>query len=337
MITVENLSKTYLIPQLHTGFLGQMKNLFARQYRTVHALKDINFNVKEGEIVGLIGANGAGKSTMIKILTGVIHPDKGKVLVNGYIPQEHQRKFLKEIGVVFGQRSQLWWDIGVQDSFYMLKDIYEIDKTDFKKRLEWLAEITEITDILGQPVRMLSLEQRMRCDLVAALLHQPKVVFLDEPTIGLDVNVKLKIRECLKQINQEFNTTIFITSHDLIEIERLCHKIIIIDNGSLYFQGNPMELKQSMSKHRYVKLQLKERINDDIKKKLEEMNCKYNLLNETTIQLTLDQNVHDVNAIIKYFVSLAELKDIVIEEASIEEIVQKLWEKRENQISPVDL
>ena len=216
---------------------GSIQNLFVRDYKTVSAVDSVNFSIERGEMVGYIGPNGAGKSTSIKMLTGILVPSSGEIRVNGFVPFRQRRQYVKTIGVVFGQRTQLWWDIAVVESFKLLRRIYDVPQRDFDARMERFDEILGIRDYLHTPVRKLSLGERMRCDLAAALLHNPPLLFLDEPTIGLDVVAKDHIRQFLRAINREFQTTVLLTTHDLDDIEELCRRIMIIDHGKVLYDG----------------------------------------------------------------------------------------------------
>lgn len=242
-IEVHDLRKNFKVQINRPGLSGALRDLFKREYRHVEAVKDISFSIPQGEICGYIGENGAGKSTTIKMLTGILVPTSGQIRVNGYIPHKEREKFVKGIGVVFGQRSQLWWDIGVIESFQLLRKVYQVPEQDFKIRLNELVERLELSELLSRPVRKLSLGQRMRCELAASLLHNPSILFLDEPTIGLDIVVKTEIREFLKDMNRKFDTTILLTTHDLQDIEALCSRVIMLDDGNIIYDGGLDELK----------------------------------------------------------------------------------------------
>ncbi|MEJ8303483.1 ABC transporter ATP-binding protein [Saccharibacillus sacchari] len=242
-IEVERLSKIFKVQKSRGGLKGALQDLFSRQYNEVAAVNDISFSIPAGEICGYIGENGAGKSTTIKMLTGILVPTAGKLNVGGYVPHEEREKFVRNIGVVFGQRSQLWWDIGVIESFGLLRKVYGVSEQDYKKRLDELVQRLDLGDLLSRPVRKLSLGQRMRCELVAALLHNPSIVFLDEPTIGLDIIVKTEIREFLKDMNRQHGTTILLTTHDLQDIEALCSRVIMLDEGRIIYDGGLDTLK----------------------------------------------------------------------------------------------
>ena len=235
VIEARGLSREFKIFRRREGIRGAFLDLFHREYRTLKAVDGIDFFVEEGEMVGYIGANGAGKSTTIKMLTGILVPTAGEVRVNGYIPHKDRERYTQQIGVVFGQRSQLWWDIAVIESYRLLRRIYHVPEKDFRNRLDMFNDILGLADFLHLPVRKLSLGQKMRCELAAALLHNPRLLFLDEPTIGLDVLAKARIRDFLKDINREFKTTVILTTHDLGDIEALCPRVAIIDRGRMLF------------------------------------------------------------------------------------------------------
>ncbi|WP_037284855.1 ABC transporter ATP-binding protein [Saccharibacillus sacchari] len=254
-IEVEHLSKIFKVQKSRGGLKGALQDLFSRQYNEVAAVNDISFSIPAGEICGYIGENGAGKSTTIKMLTGILVPTAGKLNVGGYVPHEEREKFVKNIGVVFGQRSQLWWDIGVIESFGLLRKVYGVSEQDYKKRLDELVQRLDLGDLLSRPVRKLSLGQRMRCELVAALLHNPSIVFLDEPTIGLDIIVKTEIREFLKDMNRQHGTTILLTTHDLQDIEALCSRVIMLDEGRIIYDGGLDTLKTRWGQGTRVTLQ----------------------------------------------------------------------------------
>ena len=244
MIQVEHVSKSFRIAKRNPGMKEPVKSLWHREYEVVEALKDISFSIKDGEMVGYIGPNGAGKSSTIKILSGILTPESGTVSINGRIPWKQRKEHVKEIGVVFGQRSQLWWDVPVMDSFYLLKDIYSVPKQQFQESLTELIELLNLKEIARTPARQLSLGQRMRCEIAASLLHSPKILFLDEPTIGLDAVSKLAVREFILKLNQTKKTTVILTTHDMQDIEALAKRIILIGKGKILSDGTLLELKQ---------------------------------------------------------------------------------------------
>ncbi len=259
LIQVRDLSKHFRTFHRREGIWGGLQNLFVREYRTIKAVDRVNLSIDRGEMVGYIGPNGAGKSTSIKMLTGILVPTSGEAIVNGFIPYRQRRQYVRTIGVVFGQRTQLWWDIAVVESFKLLRRIYDVSQQDFDARMDMFNHILGIKDYLHTPVRKLSLGERMRCDLAAALLHNPPLLFLDEPTIGLDVVAKHHIREFLRSINRQFQTTVLLTTHDLDDIEELCRRIVIIDHGTALFDGDLQVLKQRLLRTKQIKCVLKDR------------------------------------------------------------------------------
>jgi len=236
-VEAESLCKSYFIQIRKTGFLGGLRTLISQEKREVRAVRDVSFAIRPGEFVGYIGPNGAGKSTTVKMLTGILHPTSGKVLVDGLSPQHDRQKVAREIGVVFGQRSQLWWDLPTIDSFEILSAMYDVGKEDYRSFLKEFDDLLGIGEFLDTPVRRLSLGQRMRAELAAALIHRPKILFLDEPTIGLDVVAKGRMREFLARLNAERGVTILLTTHDLRDIEELCDRVMMINHGSLIYDG----------------------------------------------------------------------------------------------------
>lgn len=244
MITMQQVCKSYRIAKRNAGFGEACKALFQREYETVHALRDVSFTINDGEMVGYIGPNGAGKSSTIKILSGILTPDSGTVLVDGRIPYKNRKEHVSRIGVVFGQRSQLWWDVPVIDSFELLKDIYSIPDTQYKDSLEELTELLNLGEILRTPARQLSLGQRMRCEIAASLLHRPKILFLDEPTIGLDAVSKLAVRDFIRKQNLAHGTTVILTTHDMQDIEALASRIILIGKGQILMDGTLEDIKR---------------------------------------------------------------------------------------------
>lgn len=244
IIHVENISKQFKVSKREAGMKNAIKSFFKREYKTINALEQINFDINEGEIVGYIGPNGAGKSTTIKIMCGILVPTEGKCVINGYIPWKDRKKYVKKIGVVFGQRSGLWWDVPPSDTYELLKDIYEIPQEEYNKKLAELTESLDLKEIMNIPTRQLSLGQRMRCEIAAALLHNPKILFLDEPTIGLDAVAKISLRKCIKKINETTKLTIILTTHDMQDIEALTNRIILIGKGRILYDGGLKEIKR---------------------------------------------------------------------------------------------
>ena len=248
MITLEHVSKTYKVSKRDAGFSSAWKALFHREYEYIHALDDGSFTIGDGEMVGYIGPNGAGKSSTIKILSGILTPDGGVCTVNGITPWKNRIEHTRRIGVVFGQRTQLWWDVPVMDSYELLKEIYRIDTHTYQNNLERLTAMLNLSELLKTPARQLSLGQRMRCEIAASLLHSPPLLFLDEPTIGLDAVSKLAVRDFIRQLNQEQNTTVILTTHDMQDIEALTNRIILIGKGKILLDGSMDDIRQDYDK-----------------------------------------------------------------------------------------
>lgn len=327
MIRVENLSKEFKINKKYPGFKGAIKSFFSTEYITQKAVDDISFEINDGEIVGYIGANGAGKSTTIKMMTGILTPTNGIVTVNGVVPYENREKNAKNIGVVFGQKTQLWWDLPISETFSLLKDIYDITDNDFEERMRFFKEILGLDEFFLNPVRTLSLGQRMRADLAAALIHNPKVIYLDEPTIGLDVVVKESVRKAIKEINAKYGTTIILTTHDLNDIEELCSRIIIIDKGKKIYDGEIEGVKEKYGYLTTVEIQVKEdnleSFNEftDIKED-DEFNLTYK---DNKLLVTFNKNKISSADIIGRTMKKLNVVDFSIKETSIEDIVKKMY------------
>lgn len=253
MIQVNNLSKCFKVHKKQPGFLGSVKSLIKRDYIQKHAIKDLNIDIQEGEIVGLIGSNGAGKTTLTKILSGIIHPSGGQVSVLGFNPWERNNQYRSQMAVIMGQKAQLWWDLPAMDGFLLLKEIYQIDEKEFHESIKELSSLLEIKDELNIQVRRLSLGERMKVELMAALLHKPKIIFLDEPTIGLDIRAQKTIRQFLKEYRKKYNPTMILTSHYMDDIEELCERIIILKKGQKIYDDTIVNLHQKFAKNKMIK------------------------------------------------------------------------------------
>lgn len=327
IITVNNLVKTYKLQRGQPGLIGAVKNLFNTQYELVHAVNNISLAIAPGEMVGYIGPNGAGKSTTIKMLTGVLRPTAGEITVGGLDPFRDRTKNAYQIGVVFGQRNQLLWDIPVQESFDLFKDIYQIPPGQYTANLRLFDDLIGLNDIMEIPVRKLSLGMKMKANIIASLLHDPRILFLDEPTIGLDVMVKDSIRKFLKKVNEEKGTTILLTTHDMDDIEELCERIVIIDQGQLLYDGNLEGLKQRYYNTSRLAVELKTQERLDV------------LFQGTGI--IAEQREHSLywdliypisekpGPIIRKIMDHAEVLDISVEEVTLEQVIKKLYETRE--------
>lgn len=325
-IRVEQLRKQFRVSKSREGLKGALRDLFRRQYTEITAVKDISFTIPQGEICGYIGENGAGKSTTIKMLTGILVPTSGVIEVNGFVPFKEREKFVQGIGVVFGQRSQLWWDIGVVESFQLLRKVYRVSAEDYKVRLDELVERLQLQDLLNRPVRKLSLGQRMRCELAASLLHNPSIVFLDEPTIGLDIVVKTEIREFLKSMNQRYGTTILLTTHDLQDIEALCSRVIMLDDGRIIYDGGLDRLKTTWGKGKELVLHLNENVSVERLVELTQgLGATWSKENEYTATAWVPLEQANVSDVLSRVVSAVDIRDIQIHEPNTDDIVREIY------------
>lgn len=321
MIECNGLTKTYRVARREAGFGNALKALFSREYQTVEALKDVSFQVQDGEIVGYIGPNGAGKSTTIKTMCGILTPDSGSCVINGRVPWKERKRHVREIGVVFGQRSQLWWDIPVIDSFQLLRDMYKIELSVYKRNLEELTELLELGEIRKTPVRNLSLGQRMRCEIAASLLHDPRILFLDEPTIGLDAVSKINVRKFIKKRNREHGTTVILTTHDMQDIEALTDRILLIGKGRLLLDGKLEDLKKHISPKKTLSIKYQgkaPRIFEGVTFLKEK---------EDQIKLRLDPEVLSVSEAIARLATQTELTDVSVTDITAEEMVAALYKE----------
>ena len=325
IISVKELSKTFKKPIREEGLGGMIKSLFSRKYEEVHAVDGISFDIEEGEIVGYIGANGAGKSTTIKMMCGILHPTSGNVNVDGMDFEKNRQKINREMGVVFGQKTQLWWDIPLVETFKILKSIYEVPDDVYEERFNYLCELLDLKEFLTQTVRSLSLGQRMRADFAAALIHCPKIVYLDEPTIGLDVLVKDKIRGAIKELNKKYGITVILTTHDMKDIEELCSRIIIIDKGKILYDGSLANIKYRFGNTKTVFIPSNIEFNtDELVKKFPGSSVE-DMDDKKAIKFSL--NDLDLDDMLLYLINTYHIKDFKIEDISIEDITKQLYEK----------
>lgn len=329
MIQVEHLRKEFKKTIKEPGLKGSIKSLFNSEIEKVEAVADMSFHVNEGEILGFIGPNGAGKSTVIKMLTGILTPTSGHCQINGKNPQADRKNYVKEIGVVFGQRTQLWWDLPLRETYTVLKEIYQVEDKQFKRQLNFLNEVLGLESFMSNPVRTLSLGQRMRADIAASLLHNPKVLFLDEPTIGLDVVVKDNIRKAIAKINEEEKTTVILTTHDLNDIETLCKRIVMIDKGVKVYDGSLQKLKTTYGNMREVHFVL-ERQEDilllDYEKHFGANNGNVTINNEgNTIHVKFDTNTIPVGDMLQYTLGQVRVRDMTVKDADVEEIIRRMY------------
>ncbi len=319
MIQVEHISKTFKVNRRNAGFSEAFKALFHRQYECVKALDDISFTIEEGEMVGYIGPNGAGKSSTIKVLSGILTPEQGNCTINGKVPWKERTAHVKDIGVVFGQRSQLWWDVPVIDSFELLRDIYRIPTQTYNDNLEELVSLLKLEQIIRTPARQLSLGQRMRCEIAASLLHSPKILFLDEPTIGLDAVSKIAVRDFILERNRSHKTTVILTTHDMQDIETLTRRIILIGKGKILMDGNLEEIRKQFSTNKRLTV---EYIGEHIDV------CEGMIPLSVCNQLAtfdIDLSVLTVSDAIACISRQVDVKDISVDGPSIDEVVAKLY------------
>lgn len=330
IINVENLKKEYKITVKKEGLRGAILSLFHPEYQIKEAVKGVNFNIEEGEMVGYIGANGAGKSTTIKMLTGILNPTSGTVLVNGVNPTKNRIKNNMKIGAVFGQRTQLWWDIPVIESYKLIQKIYEIPDEIYNENIKYFCETLKLEELLKIPVRQLSLGQKMRCEIAAAFLPNPKIVYLDEPTIGLDFMVKEKIRKFIRQLNKDKNTTVILTTHDLRDIEEICDRIIIIDKGLIIFDGALDAIKEEFSKYQVANVLIKE-VTEELETFLHKSHLKFELLSidENNINIKFNRDEITIAGIFKQISNHCTILDLAIEDLSIDTIVKTLYERQQ--------
>ncbi len=321
-IIVKDLNKTFKVYTRDSGLINAFKSFIKREYKEIKAVDNISFNINKGEIVAYIGPNGAGKSTTIKMLTGILKPDSGKILIDGFTPSIDRIKYVKNIGVVFGQKSQLWWDIPVEDSFLLLKDIYKINDKEYQKTKEELIELLNLKEFLKTPVRQLSLGQRMRCEIAASLLHNPKILFLDEPTIGLDAISKVQVRKFIKEINEKKKVTIILTSHDMTDIEALTNRVIVIGHGKKLYDGKLNDIKKKFNNKKQVEIVYKKMTNFPKVNGTEVIKKQRN-----KVLLEVKVNEKTISEVIREYSKVCEIEDVNILENSIDNVIVKLYEE----------
>ncbi len=325
LIEVKNLKKEFKKPVRKEGVIGYIKSLFSRKYTSLYAVNDVSFSIDQGEIVGYIGANGAGKSTTVKMMCGILHPTSGSVTIDNKDILKYRKQINKEIGVVFGQKTQLWWDIPLIETFKILKSIYEISDEDYNERFKFLCDLLDLNDFLDQNVRSLSLGQRMRADFAASLIHNPKILYLDEPTIGLDVLVKDKIRKAIKILNKKYKTTIILTTHDMKDIEELCSRIIIIDKGKILYDGNLENIKYKFGNIKTIIFKNNTKFNkDELINEFKKISIKENDSNDILISFSL--NEVNLDNLLLSLINKYKVEDFKINDISIEDITKELYE-----------
>lgn len=319
-IEVQNLRKVFKTKQKEAGFFGSLKAIIKPNTKEITAVDDISFDIKKGEIVGFIGPNGAGKSTTIKILTGILYPSSGEAMVSGVVPWEKRTKLAYRIGSVFGQKPQLWYHLPAIDTFNLFGEIYDLDPEKYKQRLKYLVDLFEIHDLLNTPVRRLSFGQRMKCEIVASLLHEPEVLLLDEPTIGLDIIAKQKIRELIKFLSEKEKVTILLTSHDIQDIERLCKRIVIINHGKIVYDGDMSKLNEKYLKNKIVSVKFEEESGE-----IRIRGVKNLKQDKFSAELEIDTTKISIKTLIDYLVKNYQVLDITISNTPIEEIIAQIY------------
>ena len=304
-LVMNNVCKDFKVLNRHEGLKGSIRDLFSRDYKTISAVKDVSLTVDRGEIIGYLGPNGAGKSTTIKMMTGVLEPTSGEILVNGKVPYKNRTVNCENIGVVFGQRSQLWWSLPLVESFKLLRDLYMVPQKEYEQMIDLYRSLVDIEPILNKPVRQMSLGQRTLSDILAAFLHNPAIVFLDEPTIGLDVSMKDKIRSLIKGLNKEKNTTVILTTNDMGDVDALCRRIVIIDHGQKIYDNDIDHLKNYFGSYRTLQMRLAD---------------------DTWEEMLIDENETDIMKVIMTKQKEKKIKDIRLQEISTEEVIKKIYE-----------
>jgi len=328
LISVRDLTKVFRTQRVHEGLWGALKSLVWRETRETLAVDRMTFSLERGEIVGYIGANGAGKSTTIKMLTGILVPTSGEVRVAGFVPHRQRRQYVRQIGVVFGQRTQLWWDLAVVESFRLLGKIYEVPDAAFRRRMGELSDLLGLGEFLHTPVRKLSLGQRMRCDLAASLLHRPSILFLDEPTIGLDVLGKSQIRDFLRTLNEQEKVTILLTTHDLAEIEKLCERIVIIDHGRKVFDGSLERLIETTIPRKRIIVDFERDPKPEEFADLMARGVSFQRLQDYRGEFTFDRRTVAAGELINSISACHTIRDLTIEEPGIEDVVKDIYAQR---------
>ena len=345
VIELRNVDKEFKVLNRHEGLKGSFQDLFSRDYKIIKAVNDVSMTIKPGEIVGYLGPNGAGKSTTIKMMTGVLQPTRGELLVNGKVPYKNRTANAQNIGVVFGQRSQLWWSLPLIESFKLLKDIYNISDKDYKDMLTLYESLVDIKDLYSKPVRQMSLGQRTLSDILAAFLHNPPIVFLDEPTIGLDVSMKAKIRNLIKALNKEKNTTVILTTHDMGDVDALCERIVIIDKGTMLYDNDIEHLRSFFGAYRTLLIKTKkhpEELTDDekkaeldaveaiVKEDFADKEITFSSTDEGWCSILIDESQVRLMKVLNHIQEKIKVYDVRLEEISTESVIRKIYEDAEN-------
>jgi ABC-type uncharacterized transport system ATPase subunit len=332
-IVLQDVTKHFRILNRREGFGGALRDLFSRDYRTVKAVDGISFAIPQGELVGFIGPNGAGKSTTIKMLTGVLEPTGGTMTVDGFVPFRQRRRYVQNIGIVFGQRTQLWWDLAVIESFKLLKEIYAIPKDGYERNLGLFNDLVKLRDLYRIPVRSLSLGQRMLCDIAASFLHDPRLIFLDEPTIGLDVDIRAKVRSIIRELNERKKTTVLLTSHDVGDIESLARRIILIDKGKLLYDGPTEKFNRIFGAYRTLRLDVHGLGAEDLERLTKEVRdrccggeaIEFGPVTNGWLGLSFDQDKTPLLELLTPILARYAVRDIKVEEIEMEEVIRRVY------------
>lgn len=330
MIEVSHVKKYFSRPYREKGLKGMAKTLFSPKKIITKAVDDVSFSIQDGQIVGYIGANGAGKSTTIKMMSGILTPSEGHIYFDGLEPYspKSRREVLNHVGVVFGQRTQLWWDLPLRDSFDLYKDIYEIPKDVYEERFQYLSSVLDLNKFIDAQVRTLSLGQRMRADLAASLIHQPKVLFLDEPTIGLDVLVKERITLAIKKINHDYGTSIILTTHDMKDITNLCERILILDDGHLIYDGTLKDIKSRFGDIRHIYILTGDELDKEATTKAFGDKLSIERLNDGYLEVSYNALEVEAKSLFNYLLTHLEVKDLKVDETSLSAVVKRIYESK---------
>lgn len=331
IIQVRELSKSFKVPVSKTGRLAAVRNLFSFEHTLKLAVDRVSFDIEKGEMMGYVGPNGAGKSTTIKMLTGILVPSAGEVVVDGFVPHRDRMRLARRIGVVFGQKSQLWWDVPVIESLRLLKEIYKIPTSTYQANLELFHDLLDLHEFQDTPVRQLSLGQRMRSDLVAALLHNPDILFLDEPTIGVDVVAKDRFRSFIRQLNRERQVTVLLTTHDMSDIEKICESLMIIDHGRIIYDGSIAGIKEQFAHYRELIVDFADGVSE-----VESDRAELIEREGQRVRFRFNRSKVSASELIAELAGLYRVRDISIKEPEIVEIVRKIYQRSPSENGPIE-
>ncbi len=321
-IKVENLSKTYVTKLKEHGLKASINSLFKPEYKEITAVNNLNFEIKKGEMVGFIGPNGAGKTTTLKMLSGLLYPTAGKITIGGHVPYERKTAYLKKISIIMGNRGQLSWDLTIMDSLYIIKEIYGVSDSEFKKRVDELASLLEIEHLLNKPARTLSLGERAKCEFAGALLYKPDILFLDEPTLGMDISVQIRIRNFIKEYCMKYESTVMLTSHYMADITSLCDRVIVINHGEKIYDGKLNLLSDKLAPFKLIKFTSLEQNQLKFQNELEKILGEHGMLMEKNeMHYTIRVQKTDVNRVVNQCIEKLNIINFTVEDPSIEEVI----------------